>query len=71
MEWLRFTEVARWYGARSIFAGLAGVLRDGAKVGLVGPNGAGKSSLLRILAGFEEPDAGEVVLARDARLGYV
>jgi len=71
VEWLRFTEVARWYGARSIFTGLAGVLRDGAKVGLVGPNGAGKSSLLRILAGFEEPDAGEVVLARDARLGYV
>ena len=46
-------------------------MRDGAKVGLVGSNGAGKSSLLRILAGFEEPDAGEVVLARDARLGYV
>ncbi len=71
MEWLRFDGLERAYGARTIFGGLEGVLRDGLKVGLVGPNGAGKSSLVRILAGLDEPDAGTVVRARDGRLGYL
>jgi ATP-binding cassette subfamily F protein 3 len=71
VEWIRFSGLDRYYGARAIFTGLEGVLRDGCKVGLVGPNGAGKSSLVRILAGREEPDAGEVVRRREARVGYV
>ncbi len=71
MEWIRFTGLDRSYGARTIFTGLGGVLRDGAKVGLVGPNGAGKSSLVRILAGTERPDAGTVVREREARAGYL
>ena len=71
MDWLRFNALERYYGARKIFAGLDGVLKDGIKVGLVGPNGAGKSSLVRILAGLDEPDAGSLVRAKDARLGYL
>jgi ATP-binding cassette subfamily F protein 3 len=70
-EWLRFAALTRAYGARTIFSELDGTLREGTKVGLVGPNGAGKSSLVRILAGREEPDAGTVVRARDARPGYL
>jgi ATP-binding cassette subfamily F protein 3 len=71
VEWLRFADVARWYGSRDVFAGASGVLRDGATVGLVGPNGAGKSSLVRILAGLEAPDSGTLTRAKDSRLGYV
>jgi ATP-binding cassette subfamily F protein 3 len=71
VEWIRFGGLDRSYGARTIFTGLEGVLRDGCKVGLVGPNGAGKSSLVRILAGREEADAGSVVRRRDARVGYL
>ena len=71
MEWIRFSGLDRYYGARAIFTGLDGVLRDSRKVGLVGPNGAGKSSLVRILAGREEADSGDVVRVRDARVGYV
>jgi len=71
VEWLRFSGLERAYGARTIFSGLEGALRDGVKVGLVGPNGAGKSSLVRILAGLDEPDAGGVVRAREGRLGYL
>ena len=71
MEWIRFGGVDRYYGARAIFTGLDGVVRDGHKIGLVGPNGAGKSSLVRILAGLDEPDAGEIVRTRDARVGYL
>ncbi len=71
MEWLRFEGIACSYGARQIFSNASGVLRDGGKIGLVGPNGAGKSSLVRIVAGIDEPEAGEVARAREARLGYL
>ena len=68
---LRFDGVGRSYGARDIFGGLAGALQDGTTVGLVGPNGAGKSSLIRILAGADEPDAGRVLRTRDTHCGYL
>ncbi len=71
MELLRFSDLECHYGAREIFAHLDGVLREGERVGLVGPNGAGKSSLLRLLAGVDQPFGGSVVRARDARLGYL
>ncbi len=71
MEWLRFSGLERSYGARTIFSGLDGVLRDATVVGLVGPNGAGKSSLVRIVVGSEHPDSGTIVRKREARLGYL
>ncbi|HEY7787187.1 MAG TPA: ABC-F family ATP-binding cassette domain-containing protein [Casimicrobiaceae bacterium] len=71
MEWIRFGGIERYYGAQQVLAGVAGVLRDDEKIGLVGPNGAGKSTLLRILAGLDAPDAGAVVRSRGIRIGYV
>jgi ATP-binding cassette subfamily F protein 3 len=71
MDWLRFTALERHYGARTIFSDIGGVLAGEARVGLIGANGAGKSSLVRILAGIDEPDGGTVVRGRDARLGYL
>jgi ATP-binding cassette, subfamily F, member 3 len=71
VEWVRFSELARHYGAKDVFAGVSGVVRDRAKIGIVGGNGAGKSSLLRILAGIDEPDAGTIARARGTRIGYL
>ncbi len=71
MELLRFEDLECRYGARDVFAGLGGVLRDGERIALVGPNGAGKSSLLRMLAGVDAPDGGRIVRARNARMGYL
>jgi ATP-binding cassette, subfamily F, member 3 len=71
MELVRFSALERHYGANEVFGGIAGVIRDGDKVGLVGPNGAGKSSLVRLLAGRDEADGGTIVLARERRLGYL
>jgi len=71
MERLRFTGLERHYGAREVFSGLGGVMRDGEKIGLVGPNGAGKSSLVRLLVGRDELDGGKLVRARDTRFGYL
>jgi sulfate transport system ATP-binding protein len=48
------------------FAALDGVsleVRDGSLTALLGPSGGGKSTLLRVIAGLEQPDAGRVVIA--------
>lgn len=71
MDLLRFSDLECHYGAREIFAGLSGVLRDGERVGLVGPNGAGKSSLLRLLAGVDVPFGGTIVRARGSTFAYL
>ncbi len=52
--------VAASFGDRELFSGLDLEVAPGEVVGLVGPNGTGKSTLLRILAGVREPDAGKV-----------
>jgi ATPase subunit of ABC transporter with duplicated ATPase domains len=57
---LAATGVSKLHGANVVLADVDLVVPPGARVGLVGPNGVGKSTLLRILAGLEEPDAGAV-----------
>ncbi|NNJ12302.1 ABC-F family ATP-binding cassette domain-containing protein [Chloroflexales bacterium ZM16-3] len=62
---------ARVYGGRTIFKDLGWSIQGGEKIGLVGPNGVGKSSLLRILAGIEQPDAGAYTTRRGVRAAYL
>ena len=63
--------LAKSYGPRALFRGLALGVSDGERLGLIGPNGSGKSTLLRILAGVETPDEGEVTKRKGVRVGYV
>ncbi len=46
-------------------------LNEGEKVGIIGINGTGKSTLLKILAGHEEPDGGTITMGNNLRLGYL
>jgi ATPase subunit of ABC transporter with duplicated ATPase domains len=60
------------YGDVVVIDDFSLTLRPGERVGLVGPNGIGKSTLLRMLAGVEQPDRGEVRREpRDLALAYV
>ncbi|MEV7428473.1 MULTISPECIES: energy-dependent translational throttle protein EttA [unclassified Nocardioides] len=43
----------------------------GAKIGVVGPNGAGKSSLLKIMAGLDQPNNGDAILDPEATVGML
>ncbi len=53
--------VAKGYGARSVLRDVSLGVAGGDRTGVVGRNGDGKSTLLRLIAGVEEPDAGTVV----------
>jgi ATP-binding cassette subfamily F protein uup len=59
------------FGHWPLLDGACLVLDKGDRVGLIGRNGTGKSSLLRIVAGQDKPDAGEVWRQPGLRLGYV
>ena len=56
--------IEKFYGGRAVLRGLEMNVNAGARIGLVGVNGTGKSTLLRILAGTEEVDGGEVIRRR-------
>ena len=58
-------------GGDTLFDGLSLQVHEGDHIGLVGPNGSGKSSLLRMLAGTVEPDAGNVKLAPRVHVGFL
>jgi len=71
MSLLIAKDLAKAFGAQDVFSGVTlSIPRDG-RIGLVGANGVGKTTLLRILAGLEEPNQGEVERARGLRLGYL
>ena len=59
------------FGGRAILRGANLVIGPEARIGLVGQNGTGKSTLLEILAGREDGDAGEVTRRRDLRIAYL
>ena len=62
-------DVSKSYGDRVVLDGVDLVAAPGLPLGVVGENGVGKSTLLRLLAGVEEPDAGSVTRPLD--LGYL
>ncbi|MEQ9097387.1 MAG: ABC-F family ATP-binding cassette domain-containing protein [Phycisphaerales bacterium] len=59
------------YGDDMILRGCSLSIEPRERVAIVGPNGTGKSSLLKIMAGVQKPDAGEVSLQRGARVAYL
>lgn len=64
-------DLARGFEEGPLFQNVSFELFAGERVGLVGPNGIGKTTLLRILAGLDEPDAGEARLHAGARIGLL
>ncbi len=59
------------YGDQLLLDGAEATIVDGTKVGFIGRNGTGKSTLLRILLGEEELDAGDVAFHPRLRIGYL
>ncbi len=60
------------YGIQPILQDISFSISNNERVGLIGPNGCGKTTLMRILAGFEQPDSGTLVSTRpNLRVGYL
>src|SRR5215510_15302602 len=60
------------YGIQPILQDISFSISNSERVGLIGPNGCGKTTLMRILAGLEQPDSGTVSSTRpNLRIGYL
>lgn len=60
---LEIRSLSKSFGEAPVIAGLDLDIADGSTTAVVGPSGCGKTTLLRIIAGFERPDAGTVAIA--------
>lgn len=65
------TDLAVRYNQQVVLEDATLTLHEGDRVGLVGRNGSGKSTFLRILAGLQSPDRGEITRRRDLVIGYL
>lgn len=71
MTLLSANEIRLAYGHQVLLDGVTLAVAAGEKVGLVGRNGCGKTSLLKILAGENQADAGDLSARRELRVGYL
>ncbi|MBI4201882.1 MAG: ATP-binding cassette domain-containing protein [Chloroflexi bacterium] len=71
MPLLTGSSLTLFFGQMEVFSGLDVEVVERARIGVVGPNGTGKTSLLRLIVGELEPNAGVIHRARGLRTGYV
>lgn len=71
MPIVTISNVQHAYGSNVILDGATTAIDPGEKIGLVGRNGGGKTTLMKIMLGRLEPDAGQVQIRRGTRVGYL
>ena len=67
---LEVSHVSKAYGDKKVLVDVSVVVRRGERVAIIGPNGLGKSTLLKIVTGNLEADAGEVKWGHETHVGY-
>jgi ATP-binding cassette ChvD family protein len=68
---LEADHLVKGFGGRMLIDGLSFSLPPNGIVGVIGPNGVGKTTLLKMILGEEEPDAGTVTVGETVRISYV
>ncbi len=71
MAFVQFSQVSLAFGDRDILKNVSVNLQAGSKVALTGTNGSGKSTLIKVMAGLVQPDGGQRVVQKDARIAYL
>ena len=61
MNIINIEHISKIFGEKLIFEDASFGIQQGDKIGIVGINGTGKSTLLRMIAGEEEPDQGQII----------
>lgn len=71
MNLLTMDGFSKAYTDKILFAEASFHIQEGEKIGVIGANGMGKSTLLKLIAGIEEPDAGEVRMGNHVKIRYL
>lgn len=71
MNILNIEHISKIYGEKVIFEDASFGVQEGDKVGIIGINGTGKSTLLKMLAGEEVPETGQIIMQNNVRLAYL
>ena len=71
MAFVQFSQVSLAFGDRDILKNVSVNLAAGSKAALTGANGSGKSTLIKVMAGLVQPDDGQRVAQKDARIAYL
>ena len=71
MNILNAEKISKTYSEKVLFDKVVLGVNKGDKIGVIGVNGTGKSTFLKIIAGIEEPDAGEIVSGRGVTVSYL
>ncbi|MBY0154808.1 ABC-F family ATP-binding cassette domain-containing protein [Cytobacillus oceanisediminis] len=70
MKMISVENVTKTYGEKELFNDISFTIAEKERAGLIGVNGTGKSSLLKVIAGVDLPDSGEIVTPRDYTISY-
>ena len=71
MNIINIEHIHKIFGEKIIFDDASFGIHEGNKIGIVGINGTGKTSLLRMIAGIEEPDQGQIIRQNGLRIAYL
>ena len=71
MNILTVDNISKAYGIKKTFDNSSFFLQEGEKAGIIGINGTGKSTLLKMIAGVENPDSGRIIRANNMTVGYL
>ena len=71
MNILNIENISKIYGEKVIFDQASFGIQEGDKIGIIGINGTGKTTLLRMVAGLEQPDEGQIVKQNNLRIAYL
>lgn len=71
MNLVSVMQLSKAYGDKKLFEDLTFGIEQGDRIGLIGVNGTGKSSLLKVIAGVERADSGQVVAGNNVRIEYL
>lgn len=68
---IQTNHISKTFEGYAVLSDISFTIKKGECVGIVGANGSGKTTLLKILAGIDQPDEGEISIAKGATIGYV
>ncbi|MBC2580861.1 ABC-F family ATP-binding cassette domain-containing protein [Clostridium sp. DJ247] len=71
MNLITLQNITKSYGERTLLDNISISINEGEKIGLIGVNGTGKSTLLRIIAGVENYDSGNIITSNNLVLNYL